>query len=97
MKIVYTPKAQADLDGIVDYYKPLNPYALAKIYAEVAGAIALIAQFPRAGRQQKPKKVRKVVVRKYKYLIYYTCDEDERQISILTIRHSARRRPYSDR
>jgi len=57
-------QAQADLDGIVDYYKPLNPYALAKIYAEVTGDIALIAQFPRAGRQQKPKKVRKVVVRK---------------------------------
>jgi toxin ParE1/3/4 len=96
MKIVYTPKAQADLDGIVDYYKLLNPDALANIHVEIMGAIALIAQFPRAGRQQKPKKVRKVVVRKYKYLIYYTWDEDERRISILTIRHGARRRRYSD-
>ena len=39
--------------------------------------------------------VRKVMTRKYLYLIYYSCDANE--IVILTIRHSARERSYQDR
>lgn len=96
MKILYTPKAQAGLDGIVEHFKLLNPYALTNIHSEIINTIALICQFPRAGRMQKPKAVRKIAVRKYKYLIYYTYDETQQQISILSIRHGARRRPYSD-
>ena len=97
MKVVYTPKAKADLDGIIDHFRPLNPHALAKIHAEIIGAISVIAQFPHAGRAQKPKAVRKLVVRKYNYLIYYGYDEAEQQVSILSVRHSARQRSYSDR
>jgi toxin ParE1/3/4 len=40
--------------------------------------------------------VRKLVVPKYPYVVYFTIDEAGDVIGIITIRHAARRRPYRD-
>jgi hypothetical protein len=36
------------------------------------------------------------VTRKYSYLVYYSIDEPAGEIVVLTIRHHARERQYSD-
>jgi toxin ParE1/3/4 len=40
--------------------------------------------------------VRKLVVRRYPYLIYYIVDQAAVEVRILTIQHAARERDFSD-
>jgi plasmid stabilization system protein ParE len=52
--------------------------------------------FPAIGRLQNVEGVRKLVTRKYRYVVYYMIDEGAEEIVILTIQHPARRREYRD-
>jgi len=52
--------------------------------------------FPAIGRLQNVEGVRKLVTRKYRYVVYYIIDEGAEEIVILTIQHPARRREYQD-
>lgn len=52
--------------------------------------------YPRIGRRQKTEGVRKLVTRRYPYLVYYTVDQESEEIVILTIQHPAREREHSD-
>ena len=40
--------------------------------------------------------VRKLVTRKYSYIVYYTIDEAGEEIIILTIQHPSRKREHED-
>jgi toxin ParE1/3/4 len=55
-----------------------------------------LARFPAIGRPQNVEGVRKLVTPRYRYLVYYTIDEEAEEIVILTIQHPARRRQYRD-
>jgi toxin ParE1/3/4 len=52
--------------------------------------------FPEIGRRQTVEGVRKLVTRKYPYLVYYTLDLAAEETIILTIQHPAREREYED-
>jgi plasmid stabilization system protein ParE len=52
--------------------------------------------FPQVGRAQTIEGVRKLVTRKYPYLVYYTVGEAAEEIVILTIQHPAREREHED-
>ena len=53
-------------------------------------------QKSRIGRPQNVGGVRKLVTPKYRYLVYYTIDEEAEEIVILTIQHPGRSREYRD-
>jgi hypothetical protein len=40
--------------------------------------------------------VRKLVTRKYAYLVYYTVDDNAAEIAILAVKHPAQRREHDD-
>jgi toxin ParE1/3/4 len=40
--------------------------------------------------------VRKLVIRRYPYLIYYMVDAEADELVVISIRHAAREREYSD-
>jgi len=52
--------------------------------------------FPRLGRRQQLEGVRKVVTRRYPYLVYYTIDDSAEEVVILAIQHPAQEREHSD-
>ncbi len=52
--------------------------------------------FPNMGRRQSVEGVRRLVTRRYSYLVYYTIDDTADEIIILNVKHPARRREYSD-
>lgn len=56
----------------------------------------MLALSPFIGRAQQEDGVRKLVVSKYPYLVYYRVNEDRSEVDILRIYHSARLRPYRD-
>jgi toxin ParE1/3/4 len=96
MKLRFTPRAIADLTEIAEYIRERNPKASQAVREAILSSLRTLALFPDIGRRQTIEGVRKLVVRRYRYLAYYTVDHAHDEIAILTIRHPARRREYSD-
>jgi hypothetical protein len=61
-----------------------------------SGFLAGAHPVPEIGRRQKVQGVRKLVTRKYPYVVYYTVDPDAAEIIVLSIQHPARKRDHED-
>ena len=96
MKLRFTPRAIADLTEIADYLHACNPAASRRVRTAIYDDLKNLILFPRAGRRQKVEGVRKFVMRKYGYLVYYTVDEAAEEIVILNVKHPSRRREHED-
>lgn len=96
MKLRFAPRATKDLVEIADYIHASNPTAAERVRDAILNALQGLLMFPNAGRRQATEGVRKLVVRKYPYLIYYTADPSAGEIIVLSIRHSARDREHTD-
>ena len=71
MKLRFTPRALDNLDVISSYLRSKNPAATSHVRAAIYASLQTLILFPRIGRPQKAKGVRKLVTRKYAYLVYY--------------------------
>ena len=78
------------------YILARNPAASLAVRDAIVASLQILVQFPEIGRQQAVEGVRKLVTRKFRYLVYYTVDRASDEIAILTIQHPARRREYQD-
>ena len=96
MRVRFSPRAVRDLNAIAEYIRQHNPTAALKVRAAILSSIETLTLFPYAGRKQSTEGVRKLVVRKYPYIVYFTVNETAGEVAILTIRHAARRREHSD-
>jgi toxin ParE1/3/4 len=96
MKLRFTPRATQDLLDIADYIRERNPDASLRVRAAILDSLQDLVLFPEAGRRQTTEGVRKFVIWRYSYLIYYVLDRSVDEIVILTIQHSAREREYED-
>jgi toxin ParE1/3/4 len=96
MKLRFTPRAAQDLAAIADYIRVRNPDAAQQVRAAILHSLQNLVLFPQVGRAQMVEGVRKLVTRKYPYLVYYTVDETGEEIIILTIQHPAREREHED-
>ena len=96
MKLRYTPRATRDLVEIAEYLRARNPSAALAVRDAILRSLQDLALFPAIGRRQNVEGVRKLVTRRYRYLIYYTIDQVAEEVVRLTIQHSARRRAYLD-
>ena len=75
MKLRFTRRAVQDLADIADYIRKQNPQAALRVRAAILESLQNLVLFPQVGRQQKIEGVRKLVTRRYPYLVYYTADE----------------------
>ena len=96
MRLRFTRPALDDLSDIAAYLKARNPHAAVRVRNAIEESIAHLAAFPRAGRAQTTEGVRKLVTRKYPYLVYYTLDDAAAEVVILNIKHPARKRDHDD-
>ena len=97
MKLRLTPRAAQDLADIADYFREHSPQAALRIRAAILQSFQNLVSLPNVGRRQNVDGVRKLITRRYPYLIYYKIDDVADEIVVLTIRHSAREREHSDR
>jgi len=86
--IVWTEPALANLQAIRDYIKQFNPYAAAKVAAEIIDTGNSLENFPHRGRMV-PRTTMREVMSSYPYIIRYRIVGDE--VVILRVRHMARR------
>jgi plasmid stabilization system protein ParE len=96
MKLRFTPRAAQDLADIGDYICERNPEAALQVRAAILESLQNLVLFPQVGRQQKVEGVRKLVTRRYPYLVYYTADDAAEEIIIIAIQHPAREREHAD-
>jgi len=96
VKLQFTPRATRDLAEIAESLSTHNPAAALAVRDAILRSLQNLSLFPAIGRLQKVEGVRKLVTRRYRYLVYYTIDEEAGEIVILTIQHPARSREYRD-
>jgi plasmid stabilization system protein ParE len=75
MKLRFTPRATQDLAEIADYIHAHNPAAAQNVRAAILHSLQNLVLFPEVGQRQAVEGVRKLVTRKYPYLVYYTVDQ----------------------
>jgi plasmid stabilization system protein ParE len=93
VKLRFTPRATGDLTEIADHIKPKSAQGALNVRAAILESLKVLTDFPRLGRRQSVEGVRKLVTRRYNYLVYYLIDEQTDEIVVLTIQHPARERP----
>lgn len=96
MKLRFTPRAAQDLAGIADYIRERNPRAAVRVRAAILESLETLVSFPEVGRQQNAEGVRKLITRRYSYVVYYSLDVAAEEIIVITIQHPAREREHSD-
>jgi toxin ParE1/3/4 len=96
MKLRFTARAVENIADAADYVRSRNPSAAVHVRAAIYDSLRDLILFPRAGRVQKTPGVRKIVTRKYSYIVYYLVDEAADEVVILSIKHSARKREHED-
>ncbi len=96
MKLRFTQRATQDLADIADYVHEHNPVAALRVREAILDSLRSLVTFPEAGRRQSVEGVRKLITRRYPYLVYYTIDAAAEEITVLTIQHPAREREHDD-
>lgn len=96
MKLRFTPRATKDLADIADFIHEHSPAAAMRVRDAILDSLGYIATFPEAGRRQSAEGVRKLITRRYPYLVYYTIDAAAGEIAILTIQRPAGEREHGD-
>lgn len=96
MKVRFTPRAAQDLIDIADYLRERKPIAALRVRDAILRSVQTLSLFPEIGRKQSVAGIRKLPTRDFPYLIYYSVNRNAGEIAVLTIRHAARARPYTD-
>ena len=89
-------RARRELALIRAWWKINRPAAPDLIDDELADVRDLLAEQPTAGAVASDPDlagVRRVVMRRSSYLVFYRIDEDAQQVEILTIWHARRQKP----
>ena len=91
MKVEYAPRAQADLVHIGEHSRRnFGPAVAAALETYLRATIARIAALPESGERVPERQgVRVVPLVRYPFRIFYTVEENT--VTILHIRHTARR------
>ena len=90
MRLRLTLQAEADVDHIAAYIHARNPAAARNVEAELKAAFRLIQTNPYVGRETR-RGVRRFVLPRYPYLIFYSVNEVADEVSVFSVRHGARR------
>jgi addiction module RelE/StbE family toxin len=96
MKLRFTPRAVENIAAIADYIRLHNPAAAQRVRDAIYESLQTLILFPQVGRLQQTRGVRKIVTRKYNYVIYYTVDDRADEIVILAVKHPAQEREHGD-
>jgi addiction module RelE/StbE family toxin len=90
MKIRYRPRAEQDLNDIAEYLRSRNPQAARSVRDAILHTVGIVADFPELG-VRVDEGVRRIIVRRYEYRIYYEVDDVKHEVVVTTIRHPRRK------
>ena len=96
MKLRFTPRAVRNIADVADYLRERNPAAAERVQSDIYDSLQSLILFPHVGRRQTAAGVRRIVTRRYSYLVYYTVDEAADEIVVLNVKHPAGKREFFD-
>jgi toxin ParE1/3/4 len=91
MRVRFAPEAVTQMADISVYIGRDDPSAAHRVIRRIEYIAALLGDNPQMGHVFPDEGVRVFPVNPYPYLIFYELGEDE--LTIISIRHGARRRP----
>lgn len=89
MKLRYTLRAASELDEVLNYIAGRSPQGARRVQMRIREIIKLLLQHPNAGTLISKRRLRRMVVHPYPYLIFYQVTDHE--IVIHGVRHGARK------
>ena len=93
MRVVYSPRAEADLIRIIDDLAALRPGSLKAMAAVIDATITRLGEHPLSGRLQGGVDVREAVTPRYGFLVFYRVRS---AVEIITIQSGSQERDYRD-
>jgi plasmid stabilization system protein ParE len=95
-RVIVSPEAFRDLDEILDFIGEVSPQAAADSIDRLWAATQSLNRFPNRYPVYQHRRRPELVVRSMPvrpFVIYYRVVEKTRTVSVLIVRHSARRQP----
>jgi plasmid stabilization system protein ParE len=91
MKVIFSRRALAQLAKILAYTANESPQAAASMATRVYSLVGLLAEQPGLGRSTEIARVRAFRIAPYPYLLFYLADSERERLTVLRIRHTARK------
>lgn len=91
MKLVWTPRALADLDEAAEYIAQDNPQAADRLVRRIEERVLQLQHHPELGRPGHVDGTRELVVTRTRYIVAYRVAD--KRIDVLAVLHGARRWP----
>lgn len=96
MTVRYSRRALAQLAEIIEYYAERNPKVAAKFSARVETLTALLGRQPEIGRRTDIANLRVFRAAPFPYLVFYSIRAGGRGITVLRMRHTARKENWRE-
>lgn len=91
MNLRYSPRAAGDLEAIYSYLAEKSPKGAVSVMTAIYAAIVFIGRHPEGGQSTSIPGVRTMIVRRYRFKVFYRVVPFEGAIEIIHVRHMSRR------
>ena len=88
MKLRYTKEALAELAKVLADIKKHSPQGARNVRGRIRKAVSILTEHPYSGQRTNNPSLRRIVLARYPYLIFYIVTETE--VVVIGIRHAAR-------
>jgi plasmid stabilization system protein ParE len=89
MRITWSRRAHRELDGVLAFIAQDSPQAAEEIVERIMGAVTMLAEFPRMGKQTVDPRFRSLAVAGTRYIVYYRLLDEEERIQVDHVLHGA--------
>jgi toxin ParE1/3/4 len=94
MKVRFSRRALIQIKEISNYIAADNPRTAENVEHRLETLAAQLGRYPAMGRRTSLANVRVFSVRPYPFLMFYQTDVDKGEVTILRIRHMARKEDW---
>ena len=88
LRLRFTKRAAAQIDAALAYLGERSPHGADNVGERIRALLALLTEYPKAGRLTTRAGIRRLPANPYPYLIDYRADDTE--IVVLRFRHATR-------
>ena len=92
-ELTFTREFKEDVERQVDWLEGEHPTWIPKLERGLVEAFDLLLTFPQAGAAMPAQPIRKLVLHKLPFVIWYVFDEAEERVELLRLFHARQRRP----
>lgn len=88
-RLRYLPTAVRQLDEIFAYIDARHRPAARRVAVAIRRSIERLADFPYSSRPSEVPGVRELPIVRYPYIVFYSVDDEAREVHILRVRHTS--------